>query len=195
MNKLMGFYELKHSNLPTIPWKEYDEQVMFDPAMLWTVRTAITRGNDLNLPRAVGVSSEEATRFASELSGKLKDNGMVIYYPYFVAEKSGTLNIFQNKIVIEAVKDDLWNLVTYSDCEVTIIIEDDSTQFVGNDAFIQSAELQELVDYAHRAKKMFREDLLEGKSALLEWSYAYNCDLQKQRLGDKYLVFYEARTV
>lgn len=31
---------------------------------------------------------------------------MIIYYPYFIAEKSGTLNVFNNKVVIEAVKDE-----------------------------------------------------------------------------------------
>lgn len=29
---------------------------------------------------------------------------MIIYYPYFIAEKSGTLNVFNNKVVIEAVR-------------------------------------------------------------------------------------------
>ena len=39
------------------------------------------------------------------------------------------------------------------------------------------------------------DDLLEGKSALLEWSFAVSCDVNKNPAGDEYLVFYEARTV
>jgi len=35
----------------------------------------------------------------------------------------------------------------------------------------------------------------EKEKSLLEWSYAYKCDRQKNRMGDRYLVFYEARTV
>lgn len=47
---------------------------------------------------------------------------MVVYYPYFVAQKSGTLNIHLDKIIIEAVKDDLWNLVTDQKLDVSLII-------------------------------------------------------------------------
>lgn len=39
------------------------------------------------------------------------------------------------------------------------------------------------------------QDLLEGKSALLEWSFAQSCDFEKEPTGEEYLVFYEARTV
>ena len=30
MNKLMGFFELKDSDLPAVPWKEFNEKVCFD---------------------------------------------------------------------------------------------------------------------------------------------------------------------
>lgn len=35
-----------------------------------------------------------------------------------------------------------------------------------------------------------KDDLLEGKSALLEWSFAVSCDVNKNPAGDEYLVFY-----
>ena len=44
-------------------------------------------------------------------------------------------------------------------------------------------------------KRMFRDDLLQEKSVLLEWSFAYKCNGEKKKVGDRYLVFYEARTV
>ena len=44
-------------------------------------------------------------------------------------------------------------------------------------------------------KKIFRDDLLEGKSALFEWSFANSCNKDKCPIGDEYLVFYEARTI
>ena len=44
-------------------------------------------------------------------------------------------------------------------------------------------------------RKLFKDDLLEGKSALLEWSFAVSCDVNKNPAGDEYLVFYEARTI
>ena len=44
-------------------------------------------------------------------------------------------------------------------------------------------------------RKLFRNDLLQGKAALLEWSFAQSCNASKEPIGEKYLVFYEARTV
>lgn len=195
MNKLLGFYELKDSVLPTIPWKEFNKDVKLDSNVLWTVRSAVYRGEDLNLPRAVGVNASEAYMFASDLFDKMKDKGIVVYYPYFLAEKSGNINIFQNKIVIEAVKEDLWNLVTYSDRDVTIEVVGDTVWYNGDEKFLSEDELEKLLFNAKRAKQMFRDELLEGKSAMLEWSFAYPSNLDKKRSGQKYLVFYEARTV
>ena len=195
MNKLLGFYELKDSVLPTIPWKEFNKEVKLDSNILWTVRSAVYRGEDLNLPRAVGVNALDAYMFASELYASMKNRGIVVYYPYFLSEKSGNINIFMNKIVIEAVKDDLWNLVTYSDRDVTIEVTENDIVYNGDEKFFSEDELDELILNARKAKQMFREDLLEGKSAMLEWSFAYPSNLKKERDGEKYLVFYEARTV
>lgn len=195
MNKLLGFYELRDSLLPTIPWKEYNDQTEFDPKLLWTVRTAVYRGEDLNLPRSVGVTADEASSFALKTARVLGDRGIVIYYPYFLAEKSGTLNVYNNKVIIEAVKEDLWNLVTFSDREVTIINCEDETEYIGNKDFVTEKELSELYSYVKKIKAMFRDDLLEAKSVLLEWSYAYKCDIDRNKVGERYLVFYEARTV
>ena len=115
MNKLMGFLELKEMMLPSIPWKQYTGNEELSDDFLWTIRSAVYRGDDLNLPRSVGKDADESKKFADDLLRKINDNGMVIYYPYFVAKKSGTLEVRRDCVVIEAVKDDLWNLVTYSD--------------------------------------------------------------------------------
>lgn len=195
MNKLMGFFELRKLDIPTVPWKEFKHGTVLDDSLLWTIRTALVQGVDLNLPRSVGKDSEISTAFAEKTLKVLKDNGMVIYYPYFIAEKSGTLNIFSNKIVIEAVKDDLWNLVTFSDRAVTIIINNNNKTYYGEKDFISEKELNELLINVPRIKNIFKEYLLDGKSVLLEWSYAYNCDKNKNIVGNKYLVFYEVRTV
>lgn len=195
MNKMMGFYELKESGLPAIRWEEFEKTTSLDSRNLWTIRSALQKGSDINLPRLVGERAEKAEKFALELYEKIKDNGMVIYYPYFVAEKSGTLNIYKDKVVIEAVKEDLWNLVTYSDCEVTIVIQEEKMEFRGNKEFLNQNELMELMLYARKVKGMFRYELIEGKSVLLEWSYAYDSDIEKKRIGSNYLIFYEIRTV
>lgn len=87
-----------------------------------------------------------------------------------------------NKIVIEAVKDDLWNLVTYSDRDVTIEVTENDIVYNGDEKFFSEDELDELILNARKAKQMFREDLLEGKSAMLEWSFAYPSNLKKNEM-------------
>ncbi|WFR55371.1 hypothetical protein QA584_17370 [Anaerocolumna sp. AGMB13025] len=195
MNKLMGFFELQKSSLPTIPWKEYDNNIQLDSVLLWTIRSAVFNGPDLNLPRLVGVNSNEAKVFADELVKKLKNKGIVIYYPYFIAEKSGIINVFNDRTVIEAVKADLWNLVTLSDRDVTIQVNEGKIEYNGDSNFLKEEELKKLLDQVPRIKAEFRNYLIEGKSILLEWSFAFNCDLNKNPIGEQYLVFYEARTV
>lgn len=195
MNKLMGFFELRDLSVPSIPWREFDEHTRLDDNMLWTVRTAVFFGNDLNLPRKVGVCADEAMAFGKKMLNELNKQGMVIYYPYFVAVKSGNLNVFSNRIIIEAVNEDLWNLVTLSDREVTIIDSNDSRQIIGNEYFLTENEIEEIEECVSHLRRKFNDDLLKGKSVLLEWSFAKNCNKQKEPIGQQYLVFYEVRTV
>ncbi len=195
MNKLMGFYELNSLSLPTIQWKEYTGKESLSPNFLWTVRSAVFSGNDLNLPRAVGVKSDEAMSFATSLLPQMKNRGMVVYYPYFFANKSGTLNIFNEQIVIEAVKNDLWNLVTLSDRAVTYIINGDEVTINGDGDFLSEDELKYILSNVPAIRKSFRDELFEGKSILLEWSLAQKSDLHKNPTGEEFLIFYELRTV
>lgn len=195
MNKLMGFFELQSMDLPSIPWKEYTGQEKLQEDILWTIRSAVFKGNDLNLPRLVGANSKEAKDFANKLLVSLSGNGIVIFYPYFIANKSGTLEVRQDKVIIEAVKNDLWNMVTLSSRDVTIQIENSIEAIDGDEKFLESREKEELLSTVKEIKKSFRGNLLEGQSILLEWSFAQNCDLDKNPIGKEYLVFYEARTV
>ena len=195
MNKLMGFFELKNMALPAVSWKEYigNEELRSD--LLWTVRSAVFRGNDLNLPRLVGVSADEAKRFADQLKDKLGDNGMVIYYPYFIANKSGTLEIGRDTVVIEAVQKDLWNMVSLSNRDVTIQIFDAQEIVNGDRDFLTIVEKDDLLSNVKEIRRVFRDDLLEGRHILLEWSFAQNCNLEKEPIEEEYLVFYEIRTI
>lgn len=195
MNKLMGFYELKDMSIPSIPWQQYSSDTELDDTILWTIRTAVYKGDDLNLPRKVGVDAETAKNFADQMLKTLEGKGIVVYYPYFIANKSGTLNVFSDRIVIEAVKADLWNLVTYSDREVTIIIDSGGKQEIGKEGFLSSRQIENIQKYVAAVRRTFRDDLLEGRSALLEWSFANKCNAEKIPVDEEFLVFYEARTV
>lgn len=195
MNKLQGFFALQKSSLPAVPWKKFDESVKLNSDILWTIRTAVMTGDDLNLPRKVGVTALEAEDFANELLCKLGYNDMVIYYPYFIAIKSGVLDVSNRRIVIEAVKDDLWNLVTHNKKDVTIIFEEDDLHIVGDEQFLSQDELFELIDYCTIVKRHFLEEILEGKNVMLEWSYACKSDINKRPIGNSELIFYEVRTI
>lgn len=191
----MGMFELQVLGIPAIKWKEFRESTKLDSDKLWTVRTTVIKGEDLNLPRLVGKEAEEAIAFGNKMLREFSDNGMIIYYPYFIAEKSGTLEVNKDRIVIEAVKNDLWNLVTYSDRNETIIIQDEKYIYDGDKNFLSAVEVNEIMKYISELRKNFRDELSEGQSLLLEWSFAYESDKNNEKLGDKFLIFYEIRTV
>jgi hypothetical protein len=195
LNKLMGFYELKDINIPTIPWEIFSRDVILDNNMLWTIRVAVKSGDDLNLPRAVGVTAEAAAQKGIVLLEKYRDIGMVIYYPYFIADKSGVIDIKSDRTVIEAVDRDLWNLVTHGKKNITVILEDDAEKYIGEKGFLSEEELSILLKYVNRIKSYYRGLISEGKSIIAEWSFAYNTDIDHKPLGEKYLVFYELRSI
>lgn len=191
MNKLLGFYELKKSALPTIPWKEFTETTELEEDKLWTIRTAVYSENDTNLPRSVGKHACVSQQFAKEQLKKLKDTGIVIYYPYFNAEKSGNIILSKDNILIEAINGDLWNLTNgktpdyrYNNGKVELGID-----------FLQDKELKELLYYTEKIKTMFPQIQRGNKSVIIEFSYAYNTNLKKENIGERYLVFYEIKEI
>lgn len=220
MNKYMGFYELKAINLPTVPWQLFTADTVLDDNLLWTVRVAVESCNDLNLPRAVGVCADEAVQKGRALLEEYSGKGIVIYYPYFIAQKSGVMDINCHRTVIEAVDKDLWNLVTHGRKNVTVVfplglpggdLQDeecicsaaachplqetsgDSVQYFGDEAFLDREETAELLKYSAIIRGRFREELSEGKSIMAEWSYAFRTDTGHEPIGERYLVFYELR--
>ena len=90
----------------------------------------------------------------------------------------------------------MWNLVTDSKCDVTIMFDSmDGVEYRGDKEFLSINEIEELLKYVPEIRRIFRDDLLEGKAVLLEWSRAVSCDNKKELLDDEYLIFYEVRTV
>lgn len=43
---------------------------------------------------------------------------------------------------------------------------------MGNKNFLKTNEKEQLLKYVPEIRKLFKDDLLEGKAALLEWSFA-----------------------
>ncbi|MEQ8200773.1 MAG: hypothetical protein ABRQ24_05050 [Syntrophomonadaceae bacterium] len=197
MNKLEGFYELEKMNVPSVPWRRFTGEESLDPDLLWTVRVAIQNGNDFNLPRAIGVTAEEATARGKEFLASLSEHDLVVYYPYFMAIKSGVIDIQEHRTIIEAVDKDLWNLTTRGHKDVTIIVHhgNDDYSTYGNSSFLNQAEIDELLKYAAKIRAIHREAIFANSSVLVEWCYAVNTNTRREMVGEKYLVFMECRTV
>ena len=198
MNKLHGFFELKDSSLPAVKWKEFTDATELSDDRLWTVRTSVYSGNDTSLPRKVGVQADEATTFARRTKAKYDGNCMLVYYPFFTAIKSGTLSVRNDGIVIEAVAGDLWNLVTDGIKNTTYVYDSRSLKMLESDGdiyFLSEDESNEILKTIPEICRMFRDDLLENKGALLEWSFACDTDAELNKVGEPYLVFYEAKTI
>jgi hypothetical protein len=198
MNKYMGFYEMKGIHLPIVPWHLFTQDTVLDNGLLWSVRVAVENSSDLNLPRAIGVNASEAMRQGCEFLGNYQGKGIVIYYPYFIAQKSGVLDIDCRRTVIEAVEKDLWNLVTYGRKNVSIIVpfettDENDVQYFGDRDFLGDGEINELLRHGSVLRGRFRGELSEDGSILAEWSYAYSTDMKHEPIGERYLVFYELR--
>lgn len=198
MNKLQGFLELEDANLPSIPWKEFDEITILEDTKLYTIRVATYQGRDLGLPKRIGISGKEGYPFALDLYKKYKETGegIVIYYPYFQANKSGNIIVSLNEEVIEGVLGDLWNLNQKNQRNVTIIINDiGNVTYQGDKDFLLKEELEELRKYSKRIKAMYRDELLSGQSILLEWLYGTTVDEKEMAESNQQLVFLELRSI
>lgn len=195
LNKLMGFYELKTLGIPTVKWEEFTYDTVLDNSMLWTLRTAKFRGSDYNLPRFVGITADKAMEEGRKLKQRLLDDGIVIYYPYFIAEKSGTIKIGLKDIVIEGTYNDLWNLVTYGKRDVTVIIREGLNSISGDHKFFDTKELNELLKYIKLLHTKYLYDIIQNVELYAEWSYARNSSIDAKPMGKRYLVFYELRMI
>ena len=197
MNKLEGFYELDKMNVPSVPWRHFTGEEALDTNLLWTVRAAVQTGKDFDLPRAIGVTAEEAMAKGREFLADLAEHDLVIYYPYFMAIKSGVIDIQENRTIIEAVDKDLWNLTTRGHKDVTIIINhmNDDYSTYGNSSFLEEAEVNELLKYAARIRSAHRNVIFANSSVLVEWCYAVNTNVKREMVGERYLVFMECRTI
>jgi len=195
VNKLQGFYELRRIRIPSISWREFTPHTTLSPDKLWTIRVAVAQGNDFNLPRAVGLNAADATIKGREFIQAFPPPDLVIYYPYFLALKSGTMSIQEERTVIEAVNRDLWNLTTAGRRDVSMAVQLDSgdMSIFGEETFLEPDEISELLRYDKILRAYNHHQLFGSTTVMVEWSYAMNSDLDRRPTGNKYLVFYEYR--
>lgn len=195
MNKLEGLYELQKLNIPSVNWKVFTDSTKLDEQHLWTIRTAVYEGKDLDLPKLFGADAQTAEKFARRISKKIGNNGIVIYYPYLIAQKSGNLQISGNSIVIEAIKGDLTPLLRGNAVDVTYIYSKTGRKIVGDEDFLSEKEINSLLFYSEYLTQLYRYVLAEESCLQLEFSFASECDLKQTVIGNPELIFFEIRTV
>lgn len=212
MNKLEGLKALNKCRIPAIKWQEFTgvEQIGEgdpDEEKLWTVRVALKKGADLDLPKAIGVTVSEAQVFAEKMIQKLAEfsqkrglgdkasaSGMVVYYPHFVAKKSGILKITADRVEIVAVKDDLWNLKDESKIMARATFTDTHSEYSNKREFLEKGEISQLLRCAKQVRHEYKAELMEGTEIILEWSFIPVPDPDKKRRDDQKLLFHGMRT-
>lgn len=195
MNRIQDYYVLNCLDLPTIPWKEYYYSSRLNKDILWTIKSETRKDDKEELPRKIGVTAQEAKEFGGELYKDLKEGQMVFYYPCFFAIKSGIIDINYDRIAIEAVKDDISNLVKNNNVDVTMIFKEEDLEIHGDKDFLTQEEILQLIDCAVKIKNQCKTDIEFGKNFLFYWTYACCTDTKKQPVGKKNLMFFKMKVI
>lgn len=195
MNKLEGLYELKSLQIPSVDWKLYTSDTVLDDRFLWTIRTAVFKGSDFCLPHSFGKDSKTSKEFADRTLRELGEKGIVIYYPYLIAEKSGILQFSKDRLIIEGVYGDLGELLSGKKADVTYIWTSGSCQSVGDKDFFNANDQELLLSNGDYLRRKYSLQLLLGEEIQLEFSFSYDSSVDGKRVGDRKLVFFEVRTL
>ncbi|BBF45146.1 hypothetical protein lbkm_3905 [Lachnospiraceae bacterium KM106-2] len=170
MHVLQNSYLLSHLDLPTIPWQQGFLSTEFDQHMLWTVKNEPVSAEIGLIEGKIGVTAKEAKEFVKHQYDNLGEKRVVLYYPYYTATKSGTIDLNQERSVIEAVEGKIENLSKKHRVDVTMIFRDNDLEIVGNDKFLSEDETLTLIDYCRELKSRCAADLDYGKNIILYWS-------------------------
>ena len=199
INKLLGFYELQKTGLPVIKFKEIKTindintiQSSIPRAKLWTLRTAVYCGDDMWLPKAVGVTIEDAILFAKPL---LEDENIsIVMYPYFWALSSGNLVITHDSILVEAISGDLWKMNSQNiDYTFQYQISTETLTSGGLKEFLTKQQNRELLQFGKIIFSKYKNDILSSSGMQFEWSYASY--VEPEMTQEWNLIFYEMRTL
>lgn len=191
MNKLEGMYELKRNHLPTVDWKLFQEKTVLSETCAWTIRTAVFKGQDLYLPKLFGKSGQEAMIFGRRCLQEMKDKGIVFYYPYLEAKKSGVLQFDVSSIQLECVEGDLGRLLNGSTPDAAYYWERKFLKEYGKE-MLSAKEQDELLEWVFYCRRRYREIMKLGEKMQLEFSYVRDGNKENQQ---NRLIFFEMRTL
>ncbi len=195
MNKLDGMYELRKANLPSVDWKEFRRGTILPDDYLWTIRTAVYKGQDIHLPRLFGKPAGVSMRFAEQCLEQMKGKGIIICYPYLQPEKSGVLQFDLRNVYLEGISGDVKKILDGDNPEVFYQWREAEFRTQGKSRLFSEQELMELYRYSQQCKRRYREILSDGSMMQLEFSYAYRVDRDHNKCEDTKLYFFEMRTI
>ncbi len=170
MYVLQNSYILDYLDLPTIPWEPCHTTATLDDSILWTVKNEPYQPNQGKIYGRIGITSSEAKAYISSEYSNLKHKRMLIYYPYYTAVKSGTIDLSYDRIVIEAVEGKIENLKKNHRVNETIIFRQDSIEIFGDEDYMTREETLTLIDYAKQLKKRAATEIEFGKNLIFYWS-------------------------
>ncbi len=195
-SRILCFYAIKalySQGVPCVPLEEYNKHTKLSNDKLWTVRTSPINQKGVygDTPKLIGKKSEYVHRWIAMCPSAYK----FFYYPYFIAEKSGLLYIHHRKITIEATKGDLWNLTDNHNCVECITVVKNDQQIIGETEFLTSNEIQSILKYVPYFITQREISFQRGNQLQVEWSFAYDSDLDKHPVGNPHLLFYGFRDI
>jgi hypothetical protein len=191
INKYQGLMLLKQCRLPTISWNVFTYDTTLCDSYRWTLRAVRDSGNDFGLPIFLDISSKEAIDIGRRLLDQYSSNKYILLvYPYFTSEKSGTVKVEIGSIVVEAVKGNCSDLTRYSKLDISLIYKDTRDVVYGDITFFTDEELVTIERYASRLRRQFFRMVLDGFIVVLEWSFATYKNTDKEKF-----LFQELRVI
>ncbi len=170
MYVLQNSYILDYLDLPTIPWEQCRTTSTLDDSILWTVKNEPYTADQGKIYGRIGITSSEAKAYISSQYENLERKRMLIYYPYYTAVKSGTIDLSYDRIVLEAVEGKIENLKKNHRVNETIIFREESIEIFGDENFMTREETLSLIDYAKQLKTRTGKELEFGKNLIVYWS-------------------------
>ena len=143
----------------------------------------------------IGVTSKEAMTYIKSQYKELGRRRMLIYYPYFTAYKSGTIDLSYDRIVIEAVDGKIENLKKKHRVDETIIFREDDIEIYGEEEFLTREETLSLIDYGKMLRKRCDNEIEYGKNIIVYWSIVQETKKSMIPRDDKKLLFHQIKVL
>lgn len=130
----------------------------------WTIRV-LWRGKQFKKPLYINwLAKEKVAKEIDQLAKKAKKDYLIVTYPSWIPQKSGTLLIEKNRIIIEACQGKITRLMREGICDVGYQISKlgQVQSSWGNRHFLTRVEKKKIIDALAK---------IPQKNIMLEWAF------------------------